>query len=605
MQFPKWEPDAENSEHANVILNYKVLPCMEYQCGDCCNRHCFNYHQESEMRRPVVNSDGQVLYWDALCQFIERGQPCPYGYGCSFAHSEDERNYHPGQYKSYVSKQKDFASPWEASSKKDRRAGAHKYAYKPPSLPRQDSRPMDMAGMPAVCPIVPDREGNSLQPSTYKFRFCAYYPNVENCRRKEFCSFAHSREEIRAPLLSAKEESKRDLSNPFFTERFKIHWCPIGVQHDWQTCVYAHNYQDARRDPAIGYGPRPCPYWEKKDRAPSYEARCPHGFRCPYSHGAKEQLYHPGYFKTVVCWDYNQGTKGCPRGSLCAFYHKKKLQRKTLEDTTDYNNALSDENMSRLQQHFRNPPFFSGDDKDALAMGLGPRRRQQQPPQEANWVQPAPIQVGPVFVPQSGDQWVASPMGSPMGGPMSPEMGTPLIVSEQPNSSMMYLPQSPATPMAPMQGRGPMMQGGYGSPMQVGIMLPVFPALDQDSPHNRQPGGFSPMAREFHPEGQQFGMFNLVPVDAIPGPPPLNLPTLSDQQVGSMEEKHAEAVRRAEKKNRDDGALIKNFDAPTKLRTVQSMSTADGSNPSDSDTDPKREGLGLEPGVPFFVDEME
>jgi hypothetical protein len=30
-------------------------------------------------------------------------------------------------------------------------------------------------------------------------------------------------------------------------------WCPIGAQHDWQTCAYAHTYQDARRKPSIGY----------------------------------------------------------------------------------------------------------------------------------------------------------------------------------------------------------------------------------------------------------------------------------------------------------------------------------------------------------------
>ena len=30
--------------------------------------------------------------------------------------------------------------------------------------------------------------------------------------------------------------------------------------------------------------------------------RC-EGFRCPYAHGAKEQLYHPRYFRTVVCRD--------------------------------------------------------------------------------------------------------------------------------------------------------------------------------------------------------------------------------------------------------------------------------------------------------------
>ena len=33
----------------------------------------------------------------------------------------------------------------------------------------------------------------------------------------------------------------------------EVFWCPIGLPHDWSVCVYAHNYQDARRNPAIGY----------------------------------------------------------------------------------------------------------------------------------------------------------------------------------------------------------------------------------------------------------------------------------------------------------------------------------------------------------------
>ena len=52
-------------------------------------------------------------------------------------------------------------------------------------------------------------------------------------------------QEIRTPLLAEEEEEQRPvaLTNDFFMHRFKTLWCPVGVQHDWQTCVYAHNYQ--------------------------------------------------------------------------------------------------------------------------------------------------------------------------------------------------------------------------------------------------------------------------------------------------------------------------------------------------------------------------
>jgi len=615
-QLPKWDLDSENPDHVTTIRGFKVIPCMEYQDGNCCmGRQCFEYHDESEMRRPVADQKGQILYWDVMCQFVERGQPCPYGYGCGYAHTEDERVYHPGQFKTSVCKSKEMAHPWEATSKKDRRQNAHKYAFKAP----QAVKPQQ-----AVC-----EPCNDGMPSSYKFRFCAYYPNVEQCRRKEFCSFAHSREEIRAPLLSVKEEAKRDLSNQFFTERFKIHWCPIGVQHDWQTCVYAHNYQDARRDPSIGYGPRPCPYWEKKDRAPSYESRCPNGFRCPYAHGAKEQLYHPGYFKTVVCWDYNQGSKGCPRGNLCAFYHKKKLQRKTLEDATDYNNPLSDENMSKLQLHFRAPPFFSGDDKDALAMGLGGRNGRNANRENSNssnsnlqWsAQQMPAVCPPVFVP--GEQWGgsspvmgcydgSSPMGSPGMAQMQPsEMGTPMMMNAHPDSSMMFMPNSPSTPfasadrpMSPMQMQGSPMQGNSPHGNMMGMLMPIFPAIDEHG-QAAMPNRFMP------PMGMsgQDGMFNLVPVDALPqGPPHLALPQLSDGAPSGSDHEAAMLSREKLDKHRD---ATKHGE--TKLQTVNSMTTADGSSnglpsTSDSDTEQKQANttgtFDFHPGnVPFFVDD--
>ncbi|CAK0826144.1 unnamed protein product, partial [Prorocentrum cordatum] len=168
------------------------------------------------------------------------------------------------------------------------------------------------------------------------------------------------REEIRLPLLAPEEEDQRPaaLSNDFFMLRFKTHWCPIGVQHDWQTCVYAHNYQDARRHPAIGYGPRPCPHWKRQEASLEYSRRCPLGVRCPFSHGAKEQLYHPDSFKTVTCQD-SQSTS-CPRGKLCAFWHNRSQQRLRSSAKSEYNYKapLGEEKVcAHLQQDFLTPPF--------------------------------------------------------------------------------------------------------------------------------------------------------------------------------------------------------------------------------------------------------
>jgi hypothetical protein len=173
--------------------------------------------------------------------------------------------------------------------------------------------------------------------------------------------------------LSEPEEQqvKSALTEDFFMNRFKTHWCPIGVQHDWQSCVYAHNYQDARREVSIGYGPRPCEYWkqwtENKGEVNSlYIQRCPLGLRCPFAHGAKEQLYHPLYYRTVVCRDKSKGKNNkengtCPRKALCAFFHSRPDRRKTPKDLTDYTKPLEPEAVDKdWADYFLAPPFADG-----------------------------------------------------------------------------------------------------------------------------------------------------------------------------------------------------------------------------------------------------
>jgi hypothetical protein len=193
-----------------------------------------------------------------------------------------------------------------------------------------------------------------------KQRFCATFPSVNRCRHGAACAFAHSREEVTAPLLTPEEETyvPEALTSEFFTERFKVFWCPIGGQHDWHSCMYAHTYQDVRRPPSIGYGHQLCPYWNKKDTSLPYSQRCPLGPRCPYAHGAKEQLYHPGYFRTLVCRDLQR--RRCPRGQLCAFYHKHSDERASGADShVDYNRPLDKSKFPEdWFQYFMNPPRF-------------------------------------------------------------------------------------------------------------------------------------------------------------------------------------------------------------------------------------------------------
>jgi hypothetical protein len=303
-------------------------------------------------------------------------------------------------------------------------------------------------------------------PSMYKRRFCAFFPQTHLCKRSDQCAFAHTREEFRGPLLTVEEETETTHSDEFYMHRYKTMWCPIGVQHDWQSCVYAHNYMDARRDPRIGYGLKQCPHWDKRSSMTGYESRCPQGVACPFAHGAKEQLYHPGYFKTVTCWDAATKSK-CPRGGLCAFFHSKADKRETVDpDSFDYTKPLSAEQMQNLQADFRSPPPIGTDEAKPQRTPPTPMYPQMQPQM--------PMMMVPVF--PSGEMDDPSSPQPMMMVPMM--MPPPMFGPEQGNG-----PMSPG-PMSPVNG--PCMPPGMVMvPMQMqGGMVPMMT-------HQRQHSGSS------------------------------------------------------------------------------------------------------------------
>jgi hypothetical protein len=377
--LPLWEEVGELPDHRQYIFHYHTMMCPQFMNGYC-PRHkasrsappqCFCYHFESQRRRPLVDAiSGQLKYWDVLCDAVAEGEECMAGDLCPFAHTREEISYHAAKYKTKLCNDRDCRGQEVccfAHGEEDLRNHAldcYSYwsvfgAIGTPG-PRQTSPAIDLTMGQGYGMSGQGATGALYHPKVYKHRFCASYPNVSSCRRGDSCAFAHSRTEIRTALLAEDEENQRpaSLSNEFFMYKFKTLWCPIGVQHDWQTCVYAHNYQDARRHPDIGYGPRPCPYWKRKETTLEYSQRCPLGVRCPFSHGAKEQLYHPSYFKTVTCQDWPNSN--CPRGKLCAFWHRRAQQRSrsSLDDAFDYKLPIPEARLSdALQDDFLSPPF--------------------------------------------------------------------------------------------------------------------------------------------------------------------------------------------------------------------------------------------------------
>jgi len=387
-----WTDEGEQPEHRQYIFQYHTMLCQQFASGYCprlparSNQtlgkghkaskagqgQCFCYHFESQRRRPLVDPTSGVLrYWDVQCERVAEGQDCPAGDSCPFAHTREEISYHAAKYKTKLCNDRDCRGQdvccFAHGDYELRHRALDRYSYWSVfgGAGLQGVRALGNLD-PSMGALIHGRAamGALYHPKVYKHRFCASFPAVVTCRRGESCAFAHSRDEIRTPLLSEDEEAQKQhaLTNDFFMFKFKTLWCPIGVQHDWQTCVYAHNYQDARRHPGIGYGPRPCPYWKRKETTLEYAQRCPLGCRCPFSHGAKEQLYHPSYFKTVTCQDWPNAN--CPRRKLCAFWHKRgemrsqqRAQTATDEDF-DYKMPIVEVKLGQeLQTDFLSPPF--------------------------------------------------------------------------------------------------------------------------------------------------------------------------------------------------------------------------------------------------------
>lgn len=145
----------------------------------------------------------------------------------------------------------------------------------------------------------------------YKKRFCNSYPDkLETCKYQRFCSYAHSEEEILIVLLH-----NYHYDRDFFLFHYKTHFCPFSfIPHNRSSCVYAHNWQDLRRNPyEMRTLPMQCRLWKEKTFLLHYSDGCPYGSKCEHSHGWKEADFHPLNYKRTKCEKKNCGkSEGCP-----------------------------------------------------------------------------------------------------------------------------------------------------------------------------------------------------------------------------------------------------------------------------------------------------
>jgi len=113
-----------------------------------------------------------------------------------------------------------------------------------------------------------------------------------------YWSFAHILSEIKIDLIHRLPKDEN-----FYMYNFKTEWCPFRKDHHKADCVYAHNWQDFRRNPQLfQYQKTKCENWRSEVYITKYSEGCKDMEKCINSHGWKEECYHPMSYK-VYPWN--------------------------------------------------------------------------------------------------------------------------------------------------------------------------------------------------------------------------------------------------------------------------------------------------------------
>ncbi|KAL4455406.1 hypothetical protein ABPG74_012558 [Tetrahymena malaccensis] len=150
----------------------------------------------------------------------------------------------------------------------------------------------------------------------YKKKFCKHIKNLNNCEYGNYCSYAHSEQDILIELIHLLEKD-----DDFYIFYYKTVMCPFIECQARDKCEYFHNTQDYRRRPdQYSYEPETCSKWPSKRQIKQYEEGCPEGYNCNKCHGWKELDYHPRVYKTKSC-------KECKKQQHCPNYHNIQEKR--------------------------------------------------------------------------------------------------------------------------------------------------------------------------------------------------------------------------------------------------------------------------------------
>lgn len=165
-------------------------------------------------------------------------------------------------------------------SAKDRRRNIERIAYEPELCLELGETGRCSRG--DFCQRAHNKVEQAYHPSKYRFKFCNHFPDsLGECGYGRYCSYAHSELEVKGELI---HNYVKDID--FFLFVYKTRFCPFTRVHDRSRCVYAHNWQDFRRDPIKHhYKAIPCRNWDNAERVSDYETGCRQAMDCIYSHG--------------------------------------------------------------------------------------------------------------------------------------------------------------------------------------------------------------------------------------------------------------------------------------------------------------------------------
>ena len=263
----------------------------------------------------------------------------------------------------------------------------------------------------------------------------------------------------------------------FYVFHFKTVWCPYNEdKHARDACVYAHNWQDFRRKPFFfAYTKEQCQNWESKNFIVAYSDGCKDEHRCRYSHGWKEQEYHPSNYKSNAC----RSGEACAKPH-CPYFHSERDKR------TNPPNGFRLAPKNRGVSYSSNYYLFRQSHSQALKTGYGGERAVTLPPSNAAFVNTQVFMQHPSFIESAAEgfeieaqQLISSRQPAAAGGessgtPPKPDHGTLRAAKKFSKSPSL---NNTATPFIPKSHLAH--TASHSEKLNAVHLVPVHPSVSQ------------------------------------------------------------------------------------------------------------------------------